>query len=491
MKILLINPPIEILPGEFVAIIAPLGLAYIASYLEQDGHLVKIIDCLGLSWKNPRVIKKGGNIIRRLSPPDKYIRDYLRNFRPDIVGISNLVSPTEGETVKLARKIKKALPETKIVVGGSNASARPLFFIKDKCIDFVIIGEGEETMKELISKFAQKNFRGIKGLYYKDKNKIRVNPPRPFITDLDSLPYPAWHLLPMEEYFHGQPAGIFIKKKRFATVISSRGCPGGCNFCTNEKVWGRLWRPRSVENTIAEIKLLKRLYKIEEIQFVDPNISVRKDRFIKLCKALKKEKLPWLPSGGVAVNTLNPRLIRMMAKSGCYAVQFGIEHGDPDMQRRIGKIVPLKSTKKLSRACKRYGMWTHGNFIMGLPGETRESAVKSLEYAIKADLDSVSFFTALPLPGSKIYHELFESRGINLYNLRFYLSQIKLSEIPIAELNSIIKKSFKEFLLFKLKRELNPIQILKRLSLLRSFDDLLFYARMLSRFIQIETIKSS
>ena len=273
-------------------------------------------------------------------------------------------------------------------------------------------------------------------------------------------------------------------------MITSRGCPNGCIFCTNAAIWGRLWRPRSVENVTREIKALKNLYRIEEIQFVDNNISVLKDRYIKLCRVLKKEQLPWLPSGGLAVLTLNPQIIKLMAQSGCYAVQFGIEHGDPEMQKKIGKIVPLKATKKLTDACHRYGIWTHGNFILGLPGETEESARRSLEYAMKADLDSVSFFTALPLPGSKLFEIVNKNKKIDLAGLKFYTSNTQCSDIPPRKIKTMIKTFFKEFLLFKIKRELNPINLIKRLSSVRSLDDLKFYLIMLRRFLQIEKISS-
>jgi len=491
MKVLLINPPIEITKqkGEFISIIAPLGIAYIAAVLEKKGHEVKILDCLALGSKNPINIKRGNKVFQRFSPPEKYINKYIAEFNPEIVGISNLVSPTENETLKMAKKVKHIIPNVKIVIGGSNASYRANFLINQPNIDFVVVGEGEETLKELIENLSKKNLNNIPGLIYKNtKGKVIINPPRPFIKELDKLPFPAWHLLPMREYLNHQPAGIFVKKDRTITMITSRGCPNGCSFCTNEAMWGRIWRYRSVENVIKEIKILKKLYQIEEIQFIDNNISVHKERFIKLCQALKKERLSWIPSGGIAVLTVNPKIIKIMAESGCYSVQLGIEHGDLEMQKRIGKIVPLKATRELTETCHKYGIWTHGNFIVGLPGETKKTAYKSLEYAIKADLDSVSFFTALPTPGSKIYKEIESDRKINLHELRFYTSNAQCSEIPPSKIKVLIKIFFRKFLLFKIKRELNPKNMIRRLILIHSIEDIKFYFIMLRRFIQIEKV---
>lgn len=490
MKILLISPPIEILKekGEFISIIAPLGLAYLAAVLEKEGHEVKILDCLALSARNPTKIKRGKHIFIRYSPPNSFIKKYIKDFQPSLVGISNLISPTEQETIKLAKTIKKIFPNTLTVLGGSNATSRAGFFIKIPEIDFVVSGEGEETLSELIKQIPNKKYNNIKGLTYKDsRGKVSFNPPRPFIQDLDKLPFPAWHLLPMEEYLNHQPAGIFVKRKRTITMITSRGCPNACLFCTNESMWGRVWRKRSVENVMKEIHILINTYKAQEIQFIDNNISVLKDRFINLCHALKKEKITWIPSGGIAVLTIDPNVIKLMAESGCYAIQLGIEHGDLDMQKRIGKIVPLEATKKLVRACHKYGIWTHGNFVLGLPGETVDSAQKSLEYAINADVDSVSFFTALPTPGSRLFDQL-DFKKIDLKGLRFYISDAQCSDLPPAVLKNMIKDFFRKFLVFKIKRELNPINLFTRISQLRSFDDIRFYFIMLKRFTEIEKV---
>jgi len=488
MKVLLINPALELQSGEVINIIAPLGLAYIAAVLEKDKHQVKILDLPALSWKNPLKIKKGKKIISRYSPGENFIVEFLLQFSPDIVGISNLVSPTEEETIKLAGKIKKFLPQTKVVVGGSNASVRSEQFIKDPNIDFVVVGEGELTMKELLRKLSKKEFSHILGLVYKtQKGTIKINSPRPFIKDLSLLPFPAWHLLPMEEYFHYHSSGVFIKKERVATMIASRGCPNACSFCTNRKIWGSQWRSRSVSNVISEIRALKKLYRVQEIQFLDNNISVNRDLFTKLCLALKKEKIVWNPSGGMAVLTINSELIKLMAESGCYVVQFGIEHGDPQMQKRIGKIVPLEATKKLVEACHQNGIWTHGNFVVGLPGETMKTAYKSLEYAIAADLDSLSFFTALPLPGSKVFEEVIGNKKVDPDDLRFYVSKARCSQLSNSQINKIITTSFRKFLLFRIKRELNPGRFFRRIKLIRSRDDLRFYWITLGRFIQIST----
>jgi len=487
MKVLLINPPLELYPGEFLSVVPPMGPAYIAAVLENAGHKVKILDCLALSRRQPLVKKRGKRKIRYLSPGKKFLRNYLLDFQPDIVGISNLLLVNEAEVINFARLAKSLLPKVRVIVGGANASCRPEVFIREKVIDFVAIGEGEITMRELVKNQGQKDLSQIAGLVYKNRNgKVVFNCPRPLMDDLDNLPIPAWHLLPMEEYFHGHPAGLLYKKKRFAMVLSSRGCPFGCSFCTNEKIWQRKWRGHSVKRVIAEIKDIRKRFKVDEIQFMDSNMSVDKARLKKICRALIKEKIPWIPYTGVSVLTLDPPLIRLLAASGCYALQLGIEHGDPQIQARVGKIVPLKNTQKIVQECKKVGIWVHGYFVVGLPGETLNTAYRSLDYAIKADLDSVSFFTALPLPGSRLYFEVFGNKKVDLGNLRVYFSKVRCSELTVSQMKTVIKNSFRRFLFFKIKRELNPKQLFRRLSQIKSWDDITFYWRLFSRFMQIE-----
>lgn len=477
MRVLLVNPPLKLMPGEFLSVVPPMGPAYIAAVLEKAGHEVKILDCLALSWR-----KKS----RYLSPGTEFIKNYLLDFKPEIVGISNLLLVGEEEVIKFARLTKRLLPGAKIIVGGANASCRPNVFIKEKAVDFVAIGEGEMTMEELVQ---GKALAKIGGLIYKNQaGKPIFNPPRSLIADLDSLPPPALHLLPMEEYFYGHPAGLLYKKKRFAMVLSSRGCPFGCSFCTNATIWQRKWRGHSVARVMAEIKDLIKKYRIEEIQFMDSNMSVDKKRLISLCRELKKLHLPWIPYTGVSVLTLDRPLIRQLADSGCYALQLGIEHGDVRIQARVGKIVPLAKTKEIVAECHRVGIWTHGYFIVGLPGETLATAYRSLDYAIQADLDSVSFFTAMPLPGSRLYQQVFGNRPAKLGNLRVYFTRVRCSDLTVKQMNQVIKTSFKKFLFFKVRRELNPVNFFRRLSLIKSWDDITFYARFLARFLQIESI---
>lgn len=474
MRILLVNPPLHLYPGEFLSIVPPMGPAYIAAVLEKEGHDVRILDCLALSWRTKK---------HYLSPGRQFLRRYLLDFQPEIVGISNLLLVGEREVKKFARLVKELLPKTTVIVGGVNASCRPDAFIGEKEIDLVAVGEGENTLKELAAGMA---ISKINGLIYKNRNgKPVANPPRELIQDLDTIPSPAWHLLPMEEYFHGHPAGLLYKKSRFAMILSSRGCPFSCSFCAHSKAWKGKWRAHSVGRVVTEVRELRDKYGVDEIQFMDSNMSVDRKRFRGIIRAMKKEGLPWIPYTGVSVSTLDRVLVRELAGSGCYALQLGIEHGNPMMQARIGKIVPLARAREVVDECHRTGIWVHGYFVVGLPGETMETAYDSLDYAVRADLDSVSFFTALPLPGSRLYAEVFGKKNVDLGNLRVYLTKVCCSELTLSQMDEVIKNSFRKFLLFKIRRELRPRNFVTRVKLIKSWDDVNFYLRMFKRFLQI------
>lgn len=486
MKVLLISPPIEVYFREQIAIVPPLGLAYLAAVLEREGIEVKIIDSLALTWSNPKI--KGKKEKQKVySPGTKYFRSLINRFKPEVIGISIVCAVMEKHAFKIAHLVKKIDPKIKVVVGGGHATAAPQRMLEQKAIDFVVIGEGEENFPKLLKNINSLSKTQIDGLGYKKEKSIIINPKTQFVKDLDQLPFPAWHLLPMDSYFAANSGGFFRKGSPFLTMITSRGCPNRCIYCTVNKAWGNIWRARSPENVLEEIKTLVKRYKIQEIQFLDDNISVDRERFIKIAKLLIKNKinLAWWPANGIFLTTLKKEMIPVLKKSGCFALIFGIEHGDFLMQKQIGKIVPLEKAKEIIAACKKEGIWTHGSFIIGLPGETLETAQRSINYAIQSNLDSVSFFAALPLPGSSLFERMKkEKKKVNFNELRLLTTKVKTSNLTPDEITSIRKKAFLIFFLHRLKREINPRLIYYRLKQFR-FLGLGFYSRIFIRFVKI------
>lgn len=484
MKILLVNPPLEILRQEGAGIMTPLGLFYVGAVAEKAGNQVKIVDCVAQNWKNPRIFHKDGEIISRFDVEEGFWQELFSEFQPDLIGIANLFATSERNCFDLAEKFKKIMPQVKIVLGGTNATARAEFLIEQDNIDFVIRGEGEYALRDLVQ-CLEKNldFRNIAGLCYKKDNKIFVASDYSWIENLDELPFPAYHLLTcsIENYFNGEYPLFFIEKRILSTV-TSRGCVRNCVFCSGMKNLGH-WRARSPENVIEELLYLKKKIGIKEINFEDPNIGFKKDRFIKLMQLMKEKEvnLRWTPGGGLYMETFTPDLVKLMHETGCHSVYLAIEHGDPKMQKYIGKIVPLEKVKPIVKEFKKYGIWVHGNFVLGLPGETKESLEQCLYYAKEANLDSVVFFIGTPLPGSRLYEEVIKDKKIKIGGLRWTSKDIWWTEMDPDYLRATIKRFMISFVKFKIISELKPKSIFLRL---KNFRNIRVYLKTIKRFFE-------
>lgn len=486
MKILLVNPPSEMLKQEGFSVLPPLGLLYIGAVLEKAGHEVKIVDCVAQNWKNPKKLKKGTETIFRFDVPETFWPRLFSEFNPQLIGITNLFATSENICLELAQKLKILLPQTKIIIGGTNASARADFFLRQGPIDFVGLGEGEYVLLDLARALEQKNdYSNIAGLCYRRSGENFIAGSFRWVQDLNELPFPAYHLLTcsVENYFHGLFSSFFAEN-RILTTTTTRGCVRNCVFCSGMKNLGQ-WRQRSPENVIAELEYLKKTYRIKEIAFVDANINLIKERFVRLMGLMKEKRLNlrWTPFGGIYVQTFTTDLVKMMRQTGCHSMNLAIEHGDLKMQKYIGKIVPIENVKPIVAECRRQGVWVHGYFVLGLPGETKESLEQCLKYAKEANLDSVSFFIGTPLPGSRLYAETFNDKRLETENLRFISQKIWWTEMDPSYLTAAIKRFMISFIRFKIGQELKPRNLFLRLKNLR-LNNLKLYSKILERFFK-------
>ncbi len=488
MKILLVNPPSEMLKQEGFVIMPPLGLLYIGAVLEKAGHQVKIVDCVAQNWKNPQKFKKGDETIYRFDVEKDFWSDLFSKFQPELIGIANLFATSENICLDLANKLKNYLPQIKIIIGGTNASPRAKFFLERKQIDFVIRGEGEYAVRDLVKCLENnQDYSNIKGFCYKKGDNVFINPTFSWIENLDELPFPAYHLLTcsVENYFHGFSTA-FCLEKRVLSVATSRGCINNCVFCSGMKNLGR-WRARSPENVIAELSYLKENFNIKEIAFVEPNIGLDKNRFIELLTLMKAGNLnlKWTPSGGIYVQTFSPDLVKLMWETGCHSMNLAVEHGDPRMQQYIGKIVPLEKVKLIMEECKKFGIWVNSNFVLGLPGETKESLERCLEYGKNVNFDSISFTIATPLPGSRLYEELLGRKELQqTENLRFLSKKIWWTEMDPDYLKAVLKRFMMTYVIFKIINEFKPSNIFFRIKNFK-LTSMELYLRVVQRFLKI------
>ncbi len=483
MKILLIQPPITIYPGDIPSVVPPLGLAYIAATLERDDVKVKIIDCIAEGWKYSHLIK---DKLSHFGMSWTEIRSIIERESPDIIGISCLFSCQAKNAHKVAEISRCVNKDIITVMGGAHPSALPQLVLTDPNVNIVVIGEGEATMSELIKILESKTVHQldeINGIAYRDDSgNIKINPSRSLITNLDIIPLPARHLLPMEEYFSA-PAWHckVIKHRRYTSMMSSRGCPGRCTFCSVHTVWRRVWRPRSPKNVVDEIEFLVEKYRIKEIHFEDDNITLDPKRTEAICNDIIDRGLDiyWTTPNGVRITTLDKSLLKLMKKSGCYRLHFGIEHGDSNFRDNIiKKSIPIDRSKEIIRWAEEIGIWTDGFFIIGMPGETKETVDKTIEFAKELNLSTASFFIASPYPGTELYKTSIE-RGyipaeIDWTDMRTSNPVLKTESFDSEQLKIWQQDAYDKFLKYRLLKETTSLAMLRRIRNIKDFDDLKF-----------------
>jgi len=489
MKVLLIQPPQTLLPHEVHSVLPPLGLAYIGAVLEKAGYKVDILDTVALNWRNP--VKIGNKIHLGLKWED--ISQRIKESKPDVVGVSCLFSSQSNNAHKIAELSKAYDSDVTVIMGGAHPSALPETVLTDQNVNYVIIGEGEANTLELLDRLSKGTpINDINGCAYREDGKTKINPTKKFLKDLDSLPFPARHLLPMNEYFNAQaPHGPDLMRTPFTSMITSRGCPLNCVFCSIHAIWGHEWRARSPENVVSEIEHLIDVYKIREVHFEDDNIALDKKRMEKICNLILNKGLDikWTTPNGVAIWTLNKDLLWKMKKSGCYKLCFGIETGDFGTLKFIRKPIDLSYARKVIQWANEIGIWTHGFFVIGFPYEPKVSIDRTFRFALESDLDFASFFIATPYPGTELLDIVKKEGMVNSdlewTNLRVSDAIVNTRFFTHEELRFLQRNLYINFFKNRIFNYLKPNKLALRLKRIRSWEDYLFLSRFLTRFVQI------
>jgi len=454
MKVLLIRPPIKIKKYELISVGVPMGLLYIASPLEKNNHSVKIIDLFFEGWKEGP-IKIGDDNYFTMS--DEWIIKKIKEFKPNLIGISLMFTSQAEEGYKIAELVKRIDKKIKIVVGGAHVCVAVEEVLSKKYIDYACVGEGEKTIEMLANNV---KLNKIPNLGYKKNNKIKINQ-RKFIDRLDSIPFPALDLIDFKNYPSG--AALEIVEKPVAIIESSRGCPGDCVFCNAYTILGKKWRARSAKNVVDEIEWLVKNYGVREIQFIDDNVSLDKERMIEICKGIvnRKIKIKWTVPNGIGIWSLDREVLIWMKKSGCYKLNFGIESGNSQTLKFIGKFKQLsnKKAEEVIKIANELGIWTHGFCVFGFYDESLEQIIDTLNWTIKLDLDSAGFSIVTPYIGSKLY-DYVKKKGckINLKELRpmlasydtKYFKKEEITELQSRLYSIYFKKRLLNYLKFKI-----------------------------------------
>lgn len=413
MRICLINPP-RIQPRLWgkPSILQPLDIAYVAAVLESE-HEVRIIDAANEGWKTLQVVD--GNKFRQ-GLKNEEIAVRLKHWSPDFVQITIPFSGWWKPAYEIAEIAKNTNKNTVVVLSGLHPSARPMECLSHRNIDYVVVGEPENTVKELVNVLGQgreNNLKKVMGIGFIKNGQPIITPPRPPIEDLDALPFPARHLLPMSEYFSAVKENPLRGEigHHWTTMITSRGCPYNCVFCSVHTLMGKQWRGRSPENVIAEIKQLIDTYNIKQIDFSDENICLDRKRMESICDLITKNKfdLDWFTPNGVRADTLSEPLLKKMKASGCKKIRLAPESG---VQRVVDEII--KKNLKLTDVeqaivwAKKAGIKVGLFFVLGLIGETKDDIEKTIQYAYKLrglGAESFHFSIAMPVYGTELYEK--------------------------------------------------------------------------------------
>jgi anaerobic magnesium-protoporphyrin IX monomethyl ester cyclase len=409
MKTLLINPPQTFFPGsDPPAANLPLGLLYIAAVLDKSGYKTEILD----AFMTDSPFRKIGDVIEVGMPYEK-IKEEIQKRRPDIVGIGNPFTSQVEHAIKVADIIKEVDSSILTVVGGPHVTVVPTEFLeRAKNVDLIAIGEGEYTMLDVVRFFeGKKKIDNVEGIAYRVKGKVMLNSPRSFIENLDELPYPAYHLVDMEQYLNPKTIEYRSFQKRALSMITSRGCSFNCSFCSVHLHMGKTFRAHSVKYVVDHIEHLVNEYHVKTIYFEDDNLTFDIQRFEAICDKIieRKIKFQWETPNGVRADYLTLDLLRKMKKTGCQSVFVGIESGDQYvLDNIIGKSLKLDNVVNFAKMCKKIGLKTGAFYIIGFPGETKKTMMKTVKFALmmkrKYDVGMHLLF-ATPSYGTRLYAE--------------------------------------------------------------------------------------
>ena len=407
MKVLLINPRVSVPRGSIRRLPTPLGLMYLATVLEKNNYQISILDspCEGYET----VVVDNTSEYYGLSD-DAFIAR-IKEETPDFVGITCAFSKQAEEVIRTCRIVKEILPDVITCIGGLHPTWLCEEMLRDNSeIDYIVLTEGEGRLIRLLDAINREiSLENIDGLAYRKNGQVAVNSPSMFIEDINSLPLPARHLINMEKYIRiGLFGNPFPNGDRVDQILTSRGCPYRCHFCSTPHYWGT-FRQRTAENILAELRELKEIYNVNEIQFRDDNLLVNRDNAVRLFQGMKEFDFSWY--SGVMIMRLDEELIKLMAESGCYKITISIESANERVLRElIHKPLKLDRVKPVVDWAHQYGISVHADNIIGYPGETIEELMGTFVFNKEVGVDSASFFLPGAYVGSDLY-TLCEERG--------------------------------------------------------------------------------
>jgi anaerobic magnesium-protoporphyrin IX monomethyl ester cyclase len=410
----------------------PVGLMSIAAYLRSKyPYEVKIED-----------IRVRGN--HRFD-----LESVIREYAPDVVGISALTH--ESDAIPwIAECVKRVNANTPVLLGGPHATAYPEKAVEIPGVDYLVVGEGEIVAGRLIDQLLnQRAVSDISGIVYKKDNQIVSTGRRSLIKDLNNLPMPAYDLIPIEAY------GNFASMSRtglgnYMCIFSSRGCPYHCIYCHN--IFGKVFRSRSAENLFNEIKYLYDTYQIRDFEILDDVFNLDRKRLIDFCDRIINSgmKVTFAFPNGLRGDILDEQQLLKLRQAGTVFIAFAVETGSPRLQKLIKKNIQLDKIKKNIEIARSLKLYTHGFFMIGFPGETREEMKMTVDFMLSSKLHTCSVFVVMPFEGTELGAISREMGHIPVsdFSMSYYTKEfVNLSDVPSDEVNHIRRQALLKFYL--------------------------------------------
>lgn len=395
MKVLLLNPPTRTgkrfiregrctqEQGFWATLWPPVSLTTIAAVLEGDGHEVSVCDCpaRGIDWET--------------------LCAQLAQIRPHCV-VWSTGTPTIADDLSLAAAIKKIDPTITTAVFGTHVTVLDCESLTyEPALDIIIRQEPELTAQALVQALARgTDLREVLGITYRDvAGTIHRNPDRPFIDDLDRLPFPAWHLVNVADY------RLPLKGRPFLIIAPQRGCPYRCSFCTCQTYYGRRVRKRSISSVLEEIHQDIERFRVRDFFIWAETFVIDREYVASLCTGILDAGLRIAWTCNSRVDTVDEELLRQMAQAGCWMISFGIESAEQSVLDQAEKGIHIEQARVAVAWARKAGIRTAGHFIFGLPGETPASIERTIRFARELDLDIAQFYCCVPFPGSRLYEQ--------------------------------------------------------------------------------------
>ena len=430
MKVLFVNPPQTASKYKFMGVIAPpLGIAYMAGVLQENNIDVEILDASAEDMDFKDVEKE------------------LLKRKPDLVALTAL-TPTIGRALETAQVVKETLPDSIVVMGGYHPTFNFIETLEDENVDIVIRGEGEYIMLNLVQALEnQSSLHDVKGIVFEDKNskEIVVNPEAPLIQDLDELPFPALNLLPMKKY------RLLDMDTHMTTMITTRGCPMQCSFCSSAAMHGKKIRERSVENIVDEIEYLKTNYDIDTIAFMDDTFTLKKRKVMAICDEILKRNIEIMWGCTSRVDTLDEKLLKKMKEAGCITIFIGVESADQQQLDNMCKNTTIAKIENAFTIAHKLKIRTIASVALGMPGDTKEIMNKTVKFVHKLKPNYAIYSLATPYPGTRFYKEAFEKNLIKIKDWSKYTLITPILETIDCSLNDMRKIQAKAFMKFYLR----------------------------------------